>query len=92
MHSTYETFEMDSISFTNGLQSKTTTYDFSLTGMHEQWGYIEEDRLFIDALDGKSRVPVSAEDGYQVVQLIEACYQSAKDGTRVHVNALVGKT
>jgi myo-inositol 2-dehydrogenase/D-chiro-inositol 1-dehydrogenase len=91
MHSTYETFEMDSISFTNGLQSKTTTYDFSLTGMHEQWGYIEEDRLFIDALDGKSRVPVSAEDGYQVVQLIEACYQSTRDGARVHVNALVGK-
>ena len=92
MHSTYETFEMESISFTNGLESKTTTYDFSLTGMPEQWGYIEEDRLFVDALEGKSRVPVTAEDGYQVVQLIEACYRSAKDGSRVHVNALVGKT
>jgi len=92
MHSTYETFEMESISFTTGLESKTTTYDFSLTGMHEQWGYIEEDRLFVDALEGKSRVPVTAEDGYQVVQLIEACYRSAKDGSRVHVNALVGKT
>jgi myo-inositol 2-dehydrogenase / D-chiro-inositol 1-dehydrogenase len=91
MHSTYETFEMKSISFTNGLESKTTSYDFSLTGMHEQWGYIEEDRLFLDALEGKSRVPVTAEDGYQVVQLIEACYQSAKDGSRVYVNALVGK-
>jgi myo-inositol 2-dehydrogenase/D-chiro-inositol 1-dehydrogenase len=91
MHATYETFEMASISFTNGLESKTTTYDYSLTGMHEQWGYIEEDRLFVDALEGKSRVPVTAEDGFQVVQLIEACYQSAKDGSRVHVNALVGK-
>lgn len=92
MHATYETFEMKSISVTNGLESKTTTYDFSLTGMHEQWGYIEEDRLFVDALEGKSRVPVTAEEGYQVVQLIEACYQSAKDGSRVPVNALVGKT
>jgi myo-inositol 2-dehydrogenase/D-chiro-inositol 1-dehydrogenase len=91
MHSTYETFEMESISFTNGLQSKTTTYDFSLAGMHEQWGYIEEDRLFVDALDGESPVPVSAEDGYQVVQLIEACYQSARDQSRVHLSALVGK-
>jgi myo-inositol 2-dehydrogenase/D-chiro-inositol 1-dehydrogenase len=59
--------------------------------MHEQWGYIEEDRLFVDALDGKSPVPVSAEDGYQVVQLIEACYQSARDQSRVHLSALVGK-
>jgi myo-inositol 2-dehydrogenase / D-chiro-inositol 1-dehydrogenase len=92
MHATYETFEMESISITNGLESKTTTYDFSLTGMHEQWGYIEEDRLFVDALEGKSPVPVSAEDGYQVVQLIEACYRSAKDASRVHVNALVSKT
>jgi len=92
MHSTYETFEMDSISFTNGLNAKTTTYDFSLTGMHEQWGYIEEDRLFVDALEGKSPVPVSAEDGFQVVQLIEACYQSAKDGARVFVAPLVSKT
>jgi myo-inositol 2-dehydrogenase / D-chiro-inositol 1-dehydrogenase len=92
MHSTYETFEMKSISFTNGLESRTTTYDFSLAGMHEQWGYIEEDRLFVDALEGKSPVPVSAEDGYQVVQLIEACYQSARDGARVYVDAPVSKT
>ncbi|MGB2664278.1 MAG: Gfo/Idh/MocA family oxidoreductase [Candidatus Acidiferrum sp.] len=91
MHSTYETFEMESISFTNGLESKTTTYDFTLAGMHEQWGYIEEDRLFVDALDGKSPVPVSAQDGYQVVQLIDACYQSAKDETRVHLNPVVRK-
>jgi predicted dehydrogenase len=59
--------------------------------MHEQWGYIEEDHLFVDALEGKSPVPVSAEDGYQVVQLIEACYRSAKDGGRVHVNGVASK-
>lgn len=92
MHSTYETFEMESISYTNGLNSRTTTQNFSLTGKHEQWGYIEEDRLFVDALEGKSPVPVSAEDGFQVVQLIEACYQSARDGARVPLNAPVSRT
>jgi len=91
MHSTYETFEMERISFTNGLESRTTTHDFSLASMHEKWGYIEEDRLFVDALDGKSPVPVSAEDGFQVVELIEACYQSARDGARVYVDAPVRK-
>src|SRR5215469_977746 len=83
LHSTYETFEMEKISFTNGLESRTTTLDFSLASMHEKWGYIEEDRLFVDALDGKSPAPVTAEDGYRVVELIEACYQSARDGARV---------
>lgn len=91
MHSTYETFEMERISFTNGLESRTTTYDFSLASMHEKWGYIEEDRLFVDALEGKSPVPVSSEDGYQVVELIEACYQSARDGARVHLDVPVRK-
>lgn len=85
LHSTYETFEMEKISFTNGLESRTTTLDFSLASMHEKWGYIEEDRLFVDALDGKSPAPVTAEDGYRVVELIEACYQSARDGARVQL-------
>ena len=91
MHSTYETFEMERISFTKGLESRTTSYDFSLASMHEKWGYIEEDRLFVDALEGKSPVPVTAEDGYNVVQLIEACYQSARDGRRMSPGALVSK-
>jgi myo-inositol 2-dehydrogenase/D-chiro-inositol 1-dehydrogenase len=91
LHSTYETFEMEKISFTNGLESRTTTLDFSLASMHEKWGYIEEDRLFVDALDGKSPAPVTAEDGYRVVELIEACYQSARDGARVQLGDPVRK-
>lgn len=88
-HSTYETFEMERISLTTGLETRTTTYDFSLATMHEKWGYVEEDRLFIDALDGKSPAPVTAADGYNVVELIEACYQSAKAGVRVDLGTLV---
>ena len=91
LHSTYETFEMEKISFTNGLESRTTTLDFSLASMHEKWGYIEEDRLFVDALDGKSPAPVTAEDGYRVVELIEACYHSARDGARVQLGDPVRK-
>ena len=88
MHATYETFEMERISFTSGLESRTTTYDFSLATMHEKWGYVEEDCLFVDALEGKSPPPVTADDGYNVVELIEACYQSAREGARVHLGAL----
>ena len=91
MHATYETFEMEKISFTNGLETRTTTYDFSLATMHEKWGYIEEDRLFVDALDGKAAVAVTADDGYNVVELIEACYRSARAGARVRLGSLVEK-
>jgi myo-inositol 2-dehydrogenase / D-chiro-inositol 1-dehydrogenase len=88
-HSTYETFEMERISFTNGLESRTTTYDFSLATVPEKWGYIEEDRLFVDALDGKSAAPVTADDGYNVIELIETCYQSARSNQRVSIGALL---
>jgi len=90
-HSTYETFEMERISFTNGLESRTTSFDFSLAPMHEKWGYIEENQLFVDALDGKSPAPVTADDGYNVVELIEACYSSAREGVRVHLGTLLKK-
>jgi myo-inositol 2-dehydrogenase/D-chiro-inositol 1-dehydrogenase len=59
--------------------------------MHEKWGYMEEDRLFVDALDGKTAAAVTADDGYNVVELIEACYRSAREGARVHLDSLVGK-
>jgi myo-inositol 2-dehydrogenase / D-chiro-inositol 1-dehydrogenase len=91
MHSTYETFEMERISFTNGLETRTNSYDFSLAPMPEKWGYIEEDRLFVDALEGKSGAPVTADDGYNVVELIEACYSSARKGARVHLGTPVKK-
>jgi myo-inositol 2-dehydrogenase/D-chiro-inositol 1-dehydrogenase len=91
MHSTYETFEMERISVTSGLQSRTTTFDYALASMHEKWGYIEEDQLFVDALEGKGPAPVTADDGYNVVELIEACYQSAREGTRISARALARK-
>jgi myo-inositol 2-dehydrogenase/D-chiro-inositol 1-dehydrogenase len=59
--------------------------------MPEKWGYIEEDRLFVDALEGKSGAPVTADDGYNVVELIEACYSSARKGARVHLGTPVKK-
>jgi predicted dehydrogenase len=40
---------------------------------------------------GFSQAALGAEDGYHVVELIEACYQSARDGARVHLDASVRK-
>ncbi|MGH9353071.1 MAG: Gfo/Idh/MocA family protein [Terriglobia bacterium] len=82
-HSTYETFEMERISITQGLKGKTMTSDFSALPHGEKWGYAGEDALFIDALEGKSACAVTAEDGFRSVELIEACYQSARVGQRV---------
>ena len=42
-------------------------------------------------MEGKLPVPVTAHDGYNVVQWIEACYQSARRGTRQSPDTLVSK-
>jgi len=91
-HATYETFEMDRVSFTHGLESATTTLTFNQLSRNDCWGYREEDRLFVDALEGKCAVAVSADDGYRAIELIEACYHSARSGQRVHVATLQADT
>ena len=60
--------------------------------MHEKWGYMEEDQLFVDALDGKSSAAVTADDGFNVVSLIEACYRSAREGMRVDLRPVLSKS
>lgn len=86
-HATYETFEMERIAYTSALDSPTTTLDYSQLSRNERWGYLQEDRLFVDALEGRCPAPVTPEDGLRVVQLIEACYAGAKSGERVYLPA-----
>ena len=85
LHATYETFEMERIAFTAGLEKETTTLDFGPRLRDQKWGYVEEDALFVNALEGRGESPVTADDGYRVVELIESCYQSARTGRRVKV-------
>ncbi len=93
-HSTYETFEMERLAYTASLQTETVTLDFGLRPRNEKWGYAEQDRLFVDALEGRGNCPVTAEDGYCVVELIEACYESArkKQVVRLDSGVKAGKT
>lgn len=87
-HVTYETFEMEKIAFTHGLEAPTATLTYTQLSRNDRWGYREEDRLFVDALDGKCPVAVCAEDGFRAIELIEACYHSARSGQRVAVASL----
>ncbi|MGH9535817.1 MAG: Gfo/Idh/MocA family protein [Terriglobales bacterium] len=86
-HAAYETFEMERIAYTTALDGPTTTLDYSQLTRNERWGYTEEDRRFVDALEGRSPAPVTPDDGLRVVQLIEAVYAGAQSGERVHLAA-----
>jgi myo-inositol 2-dehydrogenase/D-chiro-inositol 1-dehydrogenase len=45
----------------------------------QKWGYVAEDRLFIDAVLGERGPAVTAEDGYRATELVEACYQTVRE-------------
>jgi myo-inositol 2-dehydrogenase/D-chiro-inositol 1-dehydrogenase len=49
----------------------------------EKWGYLQEDKSFIDSIERGLPPAVSAEDGYKSVELVEGCYQSVRTGEAV---------
>ena len=77
-HSQVATEEMERVSYSPGLGQAIVVNDYFQLPVQEKWGYIEEDRLFIGAVLGENPPPVDAEDGYRTVQLVEACYESAR--------------
>ena len=77
-HSTVITEEMNRVSYTLGLDLPTQVEEFHYLPQTLSWGVEEEDRLFVDAVSGKKKPPITVEDGYKAVEIIEACYRSTE--------------
>ncbi|GAA4714640.1 Gfo/Idh/MocA family protein [Brevibacillus fulvus] len=88
-YSTIATQEMEKVMYAPGLKQPAQVSDFFQLTTEEKWGYAEEDRLFISAIVDGSAPPVTAEDGFRSIQLLEAIYESAREGKRIdfHRNA-----
>jgi myo-inositol 2-dehydrogenase/D-chiro-inositol 1-dehydrogenase len=82
-HATIVTREMESISYSTGLAGDHTTHSMHQLSKEEKWGYLQEDRAFIDAIKTGGQAPVTALDGYKSVELVDACYRSVQTGERV---------
>ncbi len=54
-----------------------------MTEKEERWGYVQEDRAFIDAILGGTLPPVTANDGFKSVELVESVYNAISSGERV---------
>jgi myo-inositol 2-dehydrogenase/D-chiro-inositol 1-dehydrogenase len=79
------TEEMNRVSYTLELDAPTQVEEFHYLAQTTSWGVEEEDKLFIDAITEKGRTPITVEDGYKVIELIEACYRSAQSGKTVQL-------
>ena len=85
-YATVRTEEMEKVMVALGLNQPIQTEDFQQLTTNEKWGYIEEDRRFIDAIVNGTEPPVPVEDAYQSARLIEAIYESAKEGKEIKLN------
>ena len=79
------TEELNRISYTLGLDLPTQTQEFHYLPMTSTWGVEEEDQLFVEALTEKKNPPVTVEDGYKTIEIIEACYRANQTGKPVQL-------
>jgi myo-inositol 2-dehydrogenase / D-chiro-inositol 1-dehydrogenase len=75
--------DMEKVIYAPGLKQTAEVQDFKQVPFEEKWGYVEEDRLFIDAIVNGSKSPVTPEEGYLLSRLLNGIYESAKTGKQL---------
>lgn len=84
-HATLVTREMESLTCSTNLEGHFTVHTMQQLPREERWGYVQEDRAFIDSILNSSPPPVTAFDGLMAVRLVDAVYESVRSGTQVSI-------
>jgi myo-inositol 2-dehydrogenase/D-chiro-inositol 1-dehydrogenase len=77
-HAIAATEEMELVAFARGIGQQSETLDFAQLPFEERWGYLEEDRRFIDAACGEGEPAVTAADAHATTALVDRCYRAAE--------------
>ena len=85
-HATLVAREMETLVCSTNLAGHFNEQSMQQLPRDEKWGYVQEDRAFIDAIVGNAAAPVTAFDGLMSVKLVEAVYKSVKEsGRSIHI-------
>lgn len=82
-HRTIMTEEMERLLDSRGMDANFETFSFHMTEKEERWGYVQEDKAFIDSILAGTPPPVTALDGFKSVELVESVYESIRSGERI---------
>lgn len=82
-HRTILTQEMEHLIDSRGMDANFETLSWAMTEKEERWGYVQEDKAFIDAIIEGNQPPVTALDGYKSIELVEAVYEAIRTGERI---------
>ena len=84
-HATLLTREMESLVISTNLEGHFTEQSMQQLPREEKWGYVQEDRVFIDSIVNGTPALVTAFDGLMSVALVHAVYESVEAGKAVAV-------
>ncbi len=82
-HGTITTREMESLVYNEALDGRNIEQSMHQLAKEEKWGYLQEDKSFIDSITRGLPPAVTAKDGYKSVELVESCYRSVSTGEPV---------
>jgi len=77
-HATLVTREMESLTSSSNLEGHFTVQTMQQLPREERWGYVQEDKAFIDSIVNNSPPLVTALDGLMSVRIADAVYESLR--------------
>jgi myo-inositol 2-dehydrogenase/D-chiro-inositol 1-dehydrogenase len=77
-HATFVTREMETLVCSTNLEGHFTEQSMKQLPRDEKWGYVQEDRAFVDAILDDTPPLVTALDGLMSVELVNAVYESVR--------------
>lgn len=86
-HATLVTREMESLTYSTNLEGHFTEESMHQLPREEKWGYLQEDRAFVDSIESGSAPLVTALDGLMSIEIANAVYESVKYGDPVKLRA-----
>jgi myo-inositol 2-dehydrogenase/D-chiro-inositol 1-dehydrogenase len=84
-HATLVTREMESLTCNINLEGHFTQQSMQQLPREEKWGYLQEDRAFIDSIINGSPPLVTALDGLMSVGIVNAVYESVRSQAPVTI-------
>ena len=77
------TEEMERLLDSSGMDANFETISFHMTEKEEKWGYLQEDKAFIDAILNGTPPLVTPDDGFKSVEMVESVYKAINTGERI---------
>jgi len=84
-HATLVTREMETLTYNSSVEGNFAVETMQQLPREEKWGYVQEDRAFVDAIVNGREPLVTAFDGLMSVEIANAVYESVRSQVPVAV-------